>query len=272
MIKLGKADEKKVIELRCPECRNALNLINGIVKCRYCEVLFQNNLPPGSYNLIRKNSEISFKNGLSNQFFGAKRGAYLYAKWILLKHKIQKLLSVEDVKIGLEKEIAGKTVIDVGCGPNLDNESTEYPHKTPSFYVGVDYSEIFVASAHIINGDNTHKFVRASASALPFSDNSFQVALALFTIHHIVETPYRALDELIRVSSEKIIIFDHVKATNCIKRFIQSTYWKIFDGGEKYLTYKEWTEWILQNGLILEQEARSGIFFKHVIKFVLKKA
>jgi hypothetical protein len=48
-------------------------------------------------------------------------------------------------------------------------------------------------------------------------------------------------------------------------------YWRIFDGGEQYLTLSEWHKNFDITGLVIERIETSGIFFNHVVKIILKK-
>jgi ubiquinone/menaquinone biosynthesis C-methylase UbiE len=210
--------------------------------------------------------------GLTSLFLKKKNGSLMYEIWVRFKHALQSILKSEDKAIGLESEVRKKSVIDIGCGPNLDLNQNENPYKDADFYVGVDSSAPFIVSAFKRHGDDNHRFIRGSALELPFPDTTFQIATALFTLHHIPERPEIVISELVRVASEKVIIFDHIKARNLFKQFIQRSYWRIFDGGINYLTEEEWLNAFEQNGLTVEKMIKSGIFFNHVFKVVLTRS
>lgn len=209
--------------------------------------------------------------GLTSIMFESHKGDSLYSKWVNVKHFLQRLLRVEDDVIGLEDVVLNKTVIDVGCGPSLSISQTEYPHKTCSTYVGVDNSIAFIESAKKLHESKDHFFVRAEATNLPFADKSFEIGTLLFTLHHVKESPTKALMEISRVSSGKVIIFDHIASDFPQRRKIQNFYWRVFDGGYNYLTKAEGEEAIDQAGLRIEKMITSGIFFRHVVKFILTK-
>jgi ubiquinone/menaquinone biosynthesis C-methylase UbiE len=261
-----------LLELVCSSCHGTLleEANNGVISCALCNKEFIKTTY-GAIDFISRELSSSKKFGLANKLFEIKYGEHLYSYWITLKHQIQRLLKAEDKVIGLEEEIMGKVVLDVGCGPDLEAASTEYPHVTPRFYIGLDYSSRFVARAIQKHASPKHKFVRASASELPFRDNAFQITLALFTIHHVVDDPIHVLKELSRTTSEKVIIFDHVKSSNKLKAGLQILYWRLFDGGEHYLTLSEWSEHLRLAELEIVRVETSGIFFRHVIKFILVK-
>jgi SAM-dependent methyltransferase len=260
------------LEIVCTACHGALltGHEKGDLSCSHCGKKFTIK-DPGTFDFITTEYSSSSKFGLANQLFDVKYGEHIYSYWVTAKHNLQRLLKAEDKIIGLEKEIMGKVVLDVGCGPDLDCQSTEYPHVTPCFYVGVDYSSSFVRRASLKHSSDVHKFVRASATQLPFRESSFHITLALFTIHHVVGDALQVIQELARTASEKVIIFDHLKSTNKLKAGVQMAYWRIFDGGEQYLTISEWQKNFDLAGLVIERIETSGIFFSHVVKIVLKK-
>jgi len=260
------------LEVVCSTCHGELNPFNQeeSLECIYCSNYFKIT-ETGNLDFVNVDLKSSSKLGLANRFFDMKNGEHLYTYWVTGKHKLQKLLKAEDIVIGLEEEIREKVVLDVGCGPDLDSQATENAHITPKFYVGVDYSGNFVERASNKHGSERLKFARASATQLPFKKDAFQISLALFTIHHVSANPLQVLQELSRVSSEKVIVFDHVRSENKFKATLQMAYWKVFDGGEHYLTLSEWHKHLRDSDLVIEKVDFSGILFNHVIKMILIK-
>lgn len=270
MFQLG-ADTGIPIRVACPECLFDVRISNAgtileCVKCRNAYSMIEGKIP----SFIKDTNKRSQKKGFANSLFATRFGAQFYSIWIAFKHKLQEVLRSEDAVIGLDQIVANKQVLDLGCGPDLDSLATEYPHYSPSLYVGVDYSESFVISASEKHGDSKHAFLRASADSVPFQNKSFDVTLALFTIHHVTSDPTKVVSELARVAKENIVIFDHVKSDSKAKAMIQKLYWRIFDGGEHYLTYQQWTRIFAEYNLVILKTVTSGVFFKHVIKFVLE--
>lgn len=261
----------EIIEVVCPGCLG--NLINSDcnsnLQCDLCKIKY-NFLSERVVSFISDKEKTSSKMGFANSLFSIKSGEKIYSYWIITKHLIQKILKSEDERIGIEALIADCSILDLGCGPDLDSSATEYPHLTSKVYVGIDYSERFVLSAESNHGDLNHYFIRASADKLPFRDKTFDLTSALFTIHHVVGSPTQVVRELARVGRQKVIIFDHVKSTSRWKAAIQKTYWRTFDGGENYLTHPQWMKIFTENDLRVVSSVKSGIFFNHVIKFVLE--
>ena len=68
--------------------------------------------------------------------------------------------------------------------------------------VAVEPSEKMIA----MRGLSAAHVVRGSAESLPFNDNTFDVSMALLTIHHWSDIS-RGLSEMLRVTTEKVILF-----------------------------------------------------------------
>lgn len=95
----------------------------------------------------------------------------------------------------------GQRLLDLGCGPGsitLDLAEALGPHGR---VVGVDAAEVAVGTARAAaaeRGDTTTRFEVADAYALPFPDDSFDVAHAHQVLQHLPD-PVTALRELARV-------------------------------------------------------------------------
>lgn len=91
----------------------------------------------------------------------------------------------------------GDRVLDVGCGPG--NYTGDLADASGSgLVVGIDASEVMVATAARRSGRANLAYLRGDACALPFEDGTFDVACSVGVIH-LLEQPMRALEEIIRV-------------------------------------------------------------------------
>jgi SAM-dependent methyltransferase len=91
----------------------------------------------------------------------------------------------------------GDQVIDVGCGPG--NYTRHLARAAgDGLTVGVDASEAMVAAAAEKGGGENLAYLRGDACALPFDDESFDIACSVGVIH-MVEEPLVALEEMARV-------------------------------------------------------------------------
>lgn len=85
------------------------------------------------------------------------------------------------------------TYIDVGCGTG---NYTDYIRKQGYDFCGVDPSDTMLATAQAKYPDC--QFTKAFAENLPFEDNSFYGATALFTLHHWSDKQ-QGINELYRI-------------------------------------------------------------------------
>jgi SAM-dependent methyltransferase len=91
----------------------------------------------------------------------------------------------------------GDQVIDVGCGPG--NYTRHLARAAgEGLTVGLDASEAMVAAAAARSDRENLAYLRGDASALPFADESFDVACSVGVIH-LLEEPMAAIAEMVRV-------------------------------------------------------------------------
>ncbi len=88
-----------------------------------------------------------------------------------------------------------KNVLNVGAGIG-SYEPDNYQ------VVAVEPSERMIA----LRGLSAVQIIRGSAESLPFNDNTFDVSMALLTIHHWSDIS-RGLSEMLRVTRGKVILF-----------------------------------------------------------------
>ena len=188
-----------------------------------------------------------------------------YAAMIRARVRVQSLIGKRDAEIGIAPMVQGRTVLDVGCGPNLSLPNAENSHELAAAYVGVDSSAEFALTARALHDDDRHRFAQADVRQLPFPDDSFDTVLASFTIHHVEGSSRAVVDELRRVARRHLVIYDHVRETRALPRGVQDLYWKLFDGGANYLTRAQWAA--VLDDVCVEREVRSGAIFGHVVKF-----
>jgi SAM-dependent methyltransferase len=99
--------------------------------------------------------------------------------------------------LGMLDLAGGERVLDVGCGPgNLTRMLAA--HVGDGLVVGLDASATMLARAVRDTDAACVAYVRADACALPFPDASFD-AVSCFAALYLIERPWRALAELVRV-------------------------------------------------------------------------
>lgn len=94
------------------------------------------------------------------------------------------------------------TVLEVGCGEGHLLERLRKARE-PQRTVGIDLSWNIVAQAASVYGAGAY-FHSASAYALPFADDSFDLVVACEVLEHL-EEPRRAVDEIARVAARGAI-------------------------------------------------------------------
>ncbi len=104
----------------------------------------------------------------------------------------ERRIALEMMRIG-----EGDQVIDVGCGPG--NYTRHLARAAgEGLTVGLDASESMVATAAARADRENLAYLRGDACAIPFEDESFDVACSVGVIH-MVEQPLIALGEMVRV-------------------------------------------------------------------------
>src|SRR6185295_2882108 len=99
--------------------------------------------------------------------------------------------------LGMMRIGDGDQVIDVGCGTG--NYTRHLARAAgEGLTVGLDASEAMVAAAAARSDRENLAYLRGDACALPFADESFDVACSVGVIH-MVEEPLVALGEMVRV-------------------------------------------------------------------------
>lgn len=86
------------------------------------------------------------------------------------------------------------TVLDVGCGTG---DNLRYVLRDDAQFFGIEYAEVTARIAKRLLGHQTH-VQAASATAIPFLDQYFDLALCIEVLEH-VEDNEKALREIIRV-------------------------------------------------------------------------
>ena len=87
--------------------------------------------------------------------------------------------------------IKNEKVLDVGCG-------TAFYSKLFKNYTGIDFSK------EMLKESNT-KLILGNGENLPFKNNSFDTVISVSAIHNF-EDPIKGINEIIRVSKNKIAI------------------------------------------------------------------
>jgi len=106
---------------------------------------------------------------------------------------------------------SGEAVLDAGCGPGDDLFDMVERVGPAGRLVGLDASEVMIAEARRRAEERRLPitFEVGEATALPFPDDTFDVARASRLLEHLAD-PRRALSEMVRVTRPggRIVVFD----------------------------------------------------------------
>ncbi len=143
----------------------------------------------------------------------------------------------------------GGKVLEVGCG------DLSYNWLDGDYFIGVDISHNALKKAKetLKSRKKSAFLVTASATSLPFKDNSFDLVTSIETITLMGEDFFTALKEMKRVSKDKLILtFTHIdiaKSHNPKKEYIEKEDYFLTtksETGEKVFFTKENLENILR--------------------------
>ena len=124
----------------------------------------------------------------------------------------------------LKKGIRSGRVLDIGTGSGLLAIELTRQRGCRFDIVGLDISESMIRksweNAKLSGVENQISFIHATASALPFADNSFDLVISYASLHHWFE-PVTVFNEIDRVTGETghAIIRDN-------RRVYQNRLWK----------------------------------------------
>lgn len=175
------------------------------------------------------------------------------------RSRAEKLVGLFDTYLG-----NGQKIIDIGAGSCL--VAREISKKGVQI-VPVDVIDYNRTDLDLIIYDGEH---------LPFGDNSFDISLLLFTLHHC-DFPVRVLKESVRVS-EKIVVMEDIYYSEKEKFFLKM--WDFITNlfASENMPYnfrnkKEWRALFKELGLIVLEEkdfVSLGGLINHSL-FILRK-
>lgn len=188
--------------------------------------------------------------------------------WKFLKKFYEKAAEkmVDEIEFFLDGD---KKILDLGCGSGILAKKIEERKGVEVF--GID---IFDGRLEKI------PFKQFDGEKIPFSDNSYDVVLIAFVLHH-ANNPRTLLLEAKRVS-KKIIIFEDIpeKILGKIRCFIHWISWNLFFGKRfikfNFFSEKEWEKIFRELGFIVLEKKDFSPGFKFIDPavrkiFVLKK-
>ena len=246
---------------RCVNCRGGLSLNHEDLSCGNCGETYAvvNDIP---YFIPEQLPSQAGSLGLASRLF---ESPLLYDWLVSLK-----TLVAPDRKLGIRDLTDGRSLLNIGCGSNVESKHLEYDIHALSDFAAVDVSPNFVETAKKNCSRRDVDFCVASVDKLPYDDSSFDVVIIPFVLHHLPFPVDIAIGEALRVAKRQVVIYDHMKSgERGVVRAVQELYWRVFDGGYQYLTSGEWEAAL--KGRKITRSIHTGAIGKHVFKFVLEK-
>ena len=146
----------------------------------------------------------------------------------------------------------GSKILDFGCGSGIVAEALQNFFQADVFGVDIKDERVTNIPFKIIDGQS-----------LPFPENSFNICFVSYVLHH-AENVVRILEEIKRVTKEKIIIFEDLPESFLSKIFCQIhkiTFNQFFlkqNPGSNFKKSEEWKK--LFNALGLKIIFKKNIF------------
>jgi len=155
----------------------------------------------------RKREEQKFHDRLRNETFEQRWTPEAEARteadpqWANFKYYAIEQRSLDYARAWLQREVAGRTVLDYGCGNG--EESLFAARHGAARVVGIDISEVSIKNCRL-RGDRERlgqlvEFRVNDGEALEFEDNSFDVAMEYGVLHHVdLEAAMRELARVLK--------------------------------------------------------------------------
>lgn len=182
----------------------------------------------------------------------AAGGSYVYTSASRLSSRLATERSLEALLA--TGQFAGRSVLDIGCGDGYF--SVLYWDKAqPRKLTGVDGAAAAIQVANQRKQQRSIQFQVADAHALPFANDSFDVALVQSILHHD-ENPADMIRESLRVAPT--IVIHEPNGNNPGLKLIEKTSRYHREHGEKSYATTRLAEWIRQCGGEVQSQRFAG--------------
>jgi 2-polyprenyl-3-methyl-5-hydroxy-6-metoxy-1,4-benzoquinol methylase len=172
----------------------------------------------------------------------AEHGGYVYTSEASLSSRLATQRS-RDVIVELA-ELDGRSVIDMGCGDGYYSLQI-WELAQPRLMVAVDAAGKAVESARRRRTTQKVEYAVADVHRLPFSDDSFDVALVQSILHHD-DDPRDVIREAFRLAPE--IVIHEPNGNNLGLKIIERTSTYHRQHGEKSYRPMQMTRWVREAG------------------------
>lgn len=198
-----------------------------------------------STSVQRKNVDVFDRDAETNR-------GYCYTKSARLSCRLATQRST-DVILATES-LCNRSVVDVGCGDGFYTIRF-WDAAQPKSMVGLDPAGHAIAVANTNKESRPVKFLVGDAHQLPFSDNSFDVALVQSILHHD-DNPKDVIREAFRVAPE--IVIHEPNGNNLGLKIIEKLSRYHREHNEKSYTSSQLRHWIEESGGVIAYQRFAG--------------
>jgi SAM-dependent methyltransferase len=149
----------------------------------------------------------------------------------------------------------GASVIDIGCGDGAATVSL-YDDCAPASIAAIDPAAKAIAVAEARRGDRNITYAAVSAYALPYADNTFDIAHLRGVLHHM-EKPETAVAEAARVARTVVVL--EPNGYNPVLKLIERTSRYHREHGERSYPPARIDNWLWQAGLTITRRGFYGL-------------
>jgi SAM-dependent methyltransferase len=182
----------------------------------------------------------------------AARGGYVYT---LAERLSCRLATGRSLEVILEAEqLAGRSILDMGCGDGFYT-IRYWDQGRPSALTGVDGASAAIRVANEKKQQRPIRFEVADVHALPFPNNSFDLALLQSILHHD-DDPTDIVREAFRVAP--VILIHEPNGYNFGLKIIEKASRYHREHGEKSYTSRQLVRWVEQAGGQVQHRRLAG--------------
>jgi|GEM_PF-83110 len=182
----------------------------------------------------------------------ARGGGYVYTANTRLSSRLATGRSTRAI-LGTRR-FAGRSVIDMGCGDGYYTIRF-WDRGRPRSVVGIDGAAEAIAVAQVNKKDRPIVFQVADAHAVPYPDNSFDLALVQSILHHD-DHPADIIREALRLAPE--ILIHEPNGNNPGLKIIEKTSRYHREHHEKSYSARQIVRWITEAGGVVTYQRLAG--------------
>lgn len=180
---------------------------------------------------------------------------------VINQNETEKRLRVVFDTLFAKVQFKNKKFLEVGCGLGYFSEKAA---AAGAQVTGIDIGDKLVKKTQ--KKIPTGKFLVASADALPFQANSFDLVLCTEVVEHVVNQK-KTIDELVRVAKPKgtLVITTPNKNFKFLFDFLSFIKIRPYNGNENWLSFEELENLLLSHKVTIVRKIGFNFFYPHPV-------